>query len=299
MHRADWCPSGCSRLACLSLAILCASCTTPGTWSFPITTPYWCADPGERIGAGALLGPLALVGTAVDFTLLPVTATRDLLFHEPVTDAAAPTVPAEPVTAARPAASGPPRIAATPAPAQAPAPQETGTPTDLDGWHGEFRGLLGARMLSDDFFAPVREQFVLGIEATARPGDSGFALEAGLTAGIGLGDWFTEEVEESHVFDFTAGARYTLFHEDRIRPYIGAGVGVMFINARLDNDDVSGSDHDVALIGYLRSGVDFGISQTLVLGIDVRAAVGPDVDLLGTSVEPDYVMIGLTFGAPW
>jgi hypothetical protein len=212
-------------VSCLLCAGLSCACSTPGTWSLPITTP--CA----------------------------------------------------------PAAS-PPR-----------ALQEAGT----RGEHarGQFRALFGARKLGDSFFESVREQAVLGIEGTLRLPDSDFAPEVALTLGYGMAGGFLEDVEESTSCDLTVGGRYTFFGKEWVRPYVGAGIGVMYVDVDLDNDDVSGSDNGFSMLGYVRGGVDFSISESLLFGVDARAAVGTDVELLGTDARPDYFMVAITLSSPF
>jgi len=156
----------------------------------------------------------------------------------------------------------------------------------------QFSVSLGQRHFTDDdnFWNPNEDQNLLGFEYAAEGSPQGVGWEVGF---IGSND-------ESSL----AGVKWTgrsgeiygglrkSFGEDSVRPYIGGGLSVIHAKWKASGFD----DQDSSLAGYVHGGVDFLVSPTFFIGLDLRALFWSDVDLGPLHGDADYNQAALRFG---
>ena len=154
-------------------------------------------------------------------------------------------------------------------------------------YENRFALYLGQRSLDEDDWEPVEDQLTLGFDYSHEAAGSAIGFEVGLFAS---GD--DEEVAgadvEGPTLELSAGIRKTFAEGSRIRPYLGAGVAV--INAEAE---VGGSDDDTSLAGYAHGGLGYQISDTFVIGVDLRVLFGSDLEIAGVDTDADYGQLAL------
>jgi hypothetical protein len=150
----------------------------------------------------------------------------------------------------------------------------------------QFAIYLGERNLGEDDWAPVEEQGMLGFEYSQDGSSKAIGWEIGLA---GSGD-------DSGPFSGATGEIYgglrASFGSSTVRPYIGGGLS--FIGVEVD---VLGADEDDnSLAGYVHGGVEFLVSPTFFIGLDLRVLFGSEIDIGGVEGDADYGQGALTFG---
>jgi len=109
----------------------------------------------------------------------------------------------------------------------------------------------------------------------------------------------------SHMFDvsFTSYEAYLGLRKDwnygRLIPYLGAGVNCMLV----DVEALGGSDKDIKLGGYAKTGARYQISERWALGAEARYRASEDFEVSdddGNTIEGDLdglsVLVGVTWG---
>lgn len=149
---------------------------------------------------------------------------------------------------------------------------------------------LGSRSFDQDLWSPVEDQGVFMFEYSHQDGPDAFGWEVG--AGFsGDDDDFGGFAMEARTGEVYGGIRKT-FGSETVRPYLGGGLSL--IRAELD---VGGADDsDTSAAAYLHGGVQFLVSPTFFLGIDIRGVFGSSIDLGGVDGDADYGQGALTFG---
>ena len=84
----------------------------------------------------------------------------------------------------------------------------------------------------------------------------------------------------------------------RMRPYLGFGASVMFLNLRgIDEDvDLVFDDDDTTVGGYAKAGILFQVTRTAHVGLEYRHFEGGEVSLDGTDVGTNYDQFLVVFG---
>jgi opacity protein-like surface antigen len=155
---------------------------------------------------------------------------------------------------------------------------------------GQLAIYLGARGLDQGLWSPVEDQGVFGFEYAHQDSPEGFGWEVGLTGSGDEGKFAGLDVR-GRTGEVYGGVR-KFFGTDTVRPYLGGGLSA--IRAELD---VGGSDDsDTSLAAYLHAGVEFLISPTFFLGIDIRGLFGSSIDIGGVNGDADYGQGAFTFG---
>ena len=166
---------------------------------------------------------------------------------------------------------------------------------------------LGFRDLGSDF-GDVDKQPVIGLEIKVQPTErvSPWAIEWGLMFSTDDDTFFDPILGgnvdvDADVFEGYVGGRYTFPLENpKIHPYLGAGLSVINVDFDLDGGPLgSVSDDDTSLAGYIHGGVLFDLSERWFTGVDVRALLGSDLDIFGSSGDADYVQGSAVFGFRW
>jgi opacity protein-like surface antigen len=88
-----------------------------------------------------------------------------------------------------------------------------------------------------------------------------------------------------------AGVRKA-FGNDTVRPYLGGGLSII----RGEVDAAGSDDSDTSAAAYLHAGVEFLISPTFFLGLDIRGLFGSSIDMGGVNGDADYTQGAFTFG---
>jgi hypothetical protein len=146
---------------------------------------------------------------------------------------------------------------------------------------------LGRRNFGDkDFWIPNEKQGAFAVEFAQDSGDS-IGWEVGLAGSTDESGPWTGSTAEVY------GGLRKSFGEDNVRPYIGGGLSL--INAEWELGGVSVGD-DTSLAAYLHGGVQFLVSPTFFLGLDVRTLFGSDVTIAGFDGDADYTQMAVTFG---
>jgi len=177
------------------------------------------------------------------------------------------------------------------APQGAPQAREPGSPPPAQPEH-QFSISLGQRHFTDDtnFWDPNEDQGMIAFE---------FAEESSAQA-IGWEVGFAGSTDESTL----AGTKWTgstgeiygglrkSFGSDSVRPYLGGGLS--FLRARWESSGFD--DDDTTLAAYVHGGIDFLVSQTFFVGLDVRVLFGSDITLGPLDGDADYNQAALRFG---
>ena len=150
---------------------------------------------------------------------------------------------------------------------------------------------LGQRNLDEDDWEPVEEQATFGLEFSRETAGSPVGFEIGLMGSADEADFGGADVEGT-TGELYGGLRKT-FGGDVVRPYVGGGIA--FITAEAEISGV-GSDDDSSPAGYLHGGIDFDVTDSFFLGIDLRFLFASDIEIAGFETDADYVQFALVLG---
>ncbi|MBK8980421.1 MAG: hypothetical protein IPM29_31350 [Planctomycetes bacterium] len=173
------------------------------------------------------------------------------------------------------------------------------------GAGGSFSVLLGARHLDEDYWDPLENQGVLGIEAEFRPGRSPLGIEfGGSVSANSEDDYLNSGIDlAAAIAEFYVGPRLTANTEGSVRPYVGGGVTLLTVAAEgrttLGGVVIDVDDDDASAAAYLHAGLQADLTRGLHLGFDVRGVFGSDITLFGASGDADYIQLALSVGANW
>ena len=165
---------------------------------------------------------------------------------------------------------------------------------------GQFNALVGQRSLEDSApWGELSEQLALGIDFVLGPDDDllqwDWALhyawdETELGQGSSATDATSETVETSLGLLWLAGDRY-----DALVPYLGAGGSLLYVQTEaLAGGAVD--DGDWSFGAYARAGLLVRLNARDHFGIDVRYLAGTDLDIAGSDVGVDALVISLVLG---
>ena len=170
------------------------------------------------------------------------------------------------------------------------------SPEDGSPPRNSFAVVLGQRELSDDA-EPLEDQTALGVEAVFAAA-SGPSVELGFSGssesdllfvpGVGFTD------SEIAVKELYLGIR-TPAPDTPVRPYLGGGI--TFIEGEISfSGAVNGSESDSTIAFYLHTGIQTAIAEHILLGIDLRAVFGAEVEFVGIPFDGDYLQAAATIG---
>ena len=150
----------------------------------------------------------------------------------------------------------------------------------------------GTRSLEEVDWAPLDEQTSFGVEWAHEKPNSMFGFEFGLQIASDDGRVLGIDTEVN-TDEVSAGLRKTLGDpESGMRPYIGAGIALL-------DQEVSAlglSISDDTFAPYAHVGVNFDITESLFVGVDLRSVFGAEFGDFVTDPSGDYVQFGITLG---
>jgi len=164
-----------------------------------------------------------------------------------------------------------------------------------------FSLLIGGRQLDDeDYWEPLEDHGVFGLEVAGPIGEAPFDWEIGLQVS-------TSEEEENdidlaaNIAELYAGVTWNPIRDGRFVPYVGAGLSALTARGE-STDDVGGGhitiwDDDSGLGWYAHAGVRWMATQTFGVGLDYRVLRGTDLELFQDDVDVDYDQLALVFSA--
>lgn len=165
------------------------------------------------------------------------------------------------------------------------APQGAGSPPPAAP-EKQFSLYLGQRSLDSTDWSPVEDQATFGIEFSQESTGSAIGWEVGLAGSSDDSGSITGSTGELY-----GGVRKS-FGSDTVRPYVGGGLS--FINATAEVG--SASEDDSSLAGYVHGGLQFLVSQTFAIGLDIRLLFGSSLTIAGFDTDADYGQAALTVG---
>lgn len=153
----------------------------------------------------------------------------------------------------------------------------------------------------DESFGELDDQVALTLDYCEPMGVDWLRLEGGLHFSYDEGDDTRPGGEEirlkGQTLELSAGVNHS-FLLGRLRPYVGVGGSLLFLNLRGYDDerDALFDDDDATVGGYAKGGILFQVSRTSHVGVEFRHFTGGDVSFDGTDVEADYDQILFVFG---
>jgi len=81
-----------------------------------------------------------------------------------------------------------------------------------------------------------------------------------------------------------------------VRPYLGTGLAVLYVDGRLAQDGRFESNDDLSFGGYVRGGVAVDVRSGGLVGLDLRYVFGTDVSVGQVDTDVDRLVVAVTFG---
>ena len=168
---------------------------------------------------------------------------------------------------------------------------------------------LGEEKLDGGFWKPVDQQPFLGVETAFETkndmvgGEWGISYtndkrETSITVpGVGAADLKVELLTIEGYFGF----HRTFLRDANLRPYIGAGVSVVYYDSQKNTDGVGIHVHDDDEGGwtaglYAHGGISWQCSENVQIGVDLRGLGFTDVNNLGGDGDLDYARFAVFIG---
>lgn len=234
------------------------------------------------------------------------------------------TAPAR-VAAERPVAAVAPAVRTTladpwslfdPAPATTPArlallaPQGPGARFKPQPSLGSTQLKLNQQQLDEDYWRPASKHLGFGLETSFERLDDWVGGEAGFNFAMDDDEGVYVDPEQGNtkiktdmvLVELYGGLHRTFLRESFVRPYVGAGASVFWVQAdqviKPTQGDRSSDEEDEFAFGlYAHGGVSFQVGRNFQLGVDVRVVGLTDVDVLtGPSGDVDYHQISFFLG---
>jgi Outer membrane protein beta-barrel domain len=172
---------------------------------------------------------------------------------------------------------------------------------DSEPMAGNTQFLVGQRYLGD-FWKPLDQQALFGIETDFAPRSSPVRVAF---AAIGSADKrrvttpFYGETGEvgADVAELSAGFLWQPLKKGVVRPYLGAGLSLVYAGIGTDYFDRAESDQSFGFYGNL--GVFFKVGDTFNVGLDGRIVRGTRLTLAGVDGDADYEQLSLLLGFSW
>jgi hypothetical protein len=163
---------------------------------------------------------------------------------------------------------------------------------------GAIHFFLGQKFMDEDDWAPVEDQFEIGIDAAFGGNDWPVWINLGL-----LGSSAQEELGggvevEGSTAEFTAGINKT-WTGGQFRPYVAGGIAFVTVDVETRDESVTIEDgHDAAVGLYLQGGGYWRLGSSFNLGGMLRLTMA-DGDVFGGEFQGGGVHLGLTLGYGW
>jgi hypothetical protein len=158
----------------------------------------------------------------------------------------------------------------------------------------------GLREFEDGGFGRLDSPVLLALDYCEPMGLERVRLEGGLHYTYDEADGFSggQDVRlKGDTFELSAGLNYSYLLQ-RVRPYLGFGGSILFLNLRGIDEDVDAvfDDEDMTAGGYAKAGLLFQVSRTSHVGVELRHFEGGEVSLDGTDLSTNYDQFVLVFG---
>ena len=147
---------------------------------------------------------------------------------------------------------------------------------------------LGGRKLDDDYYSPVEDQGVIGLEYSYEGSNSVIGWELGL-----MGSYDDDLLVNVGVGELYGGVRKTFRRGARFQPYLGAGLSLATVRVE---PLIGGDEQESAVGGYAHGGLAIMLGRSFHLGLDARTLFGTDVTIAGTDTNADYTQLALVLG---
>ena len=160
---------------------------------------------------------------------------------------------------------------------------------------------VGMRSYEDPDYGRLDDQLALALDYCEPMGFDRLRLEGGLHYTHDEADDQRAGGEDVRLsattLELSAGVNWS-FLVGRLRPYVGGGAAVQFLNLRgLDDEaDALFDDDDASFGGYFKAGIALQVSRTSHIGLEARHFEGGDVDLDGTELGTTYDQFLIVFG---
>lgn len=156
---------------------------------------------------------------------------------------------------------------------------------------------VGRRSYGD--LEPVEDQTPVGLAyLMERPGDDfgweiggTFATEDGTQSGTG-GD----EKVSADVYELYAALRRTFDTSGPLRPYLGLGLTLIQVDARISGASGSRSDSDLTTGAFLRGGLRVDFGPRVHVALDARRAFWTGLDVAGQGWDANHDQLALILG---
>ena len=159
---------------------------------------------------------------------------------------------------------------------------------------------VGVRNFEDGALGRLDSPVALALDYCERMGTKNLRLEGGLHYTYDEADGRSggQEVRlKGETCEIAVGLNYG-YLLSRMRPYLGFGASVMFLNLRgIDEDvDLVFDDDDTTVGGYAKAGILFQVTRTAHVGLEYRHFEGGEVSLDGTDLSTNYDQFLVVFG---
>lgn len=178
------------------------------------------------------------------------------------------------------------------------------TPSQVQGPPaGEYRSskldiYLGGRTFHEGDWSPVEDQAAIGMEFVHEGHDAPIGFEVALSGSTKTKEDAVGAIDVTgSTGEISAGVRKTFLKDgSRFHPYIGGGVAL--ITARFEGavSGASAKDDDSSGALYVHGGVEFDLSPSFLIGLDLRFLGGSDIKLLGEDGSADYGQLAFLIG---
>ena len=166
---------------------------------------------------------------------------------------------------------------------------------------GNVQFLVGQRYLGD-YWKPLDRPAMFGVEVDFAPKSS--PVHVAFSA-IGSADkqkvtapYFGETGEVgAGIGELSAGFLWHPLKRGVVRPYLGAGLSLVYAGIGTDYFDRAETDQSFGFYGNL--GIFFKIGDTFNVGLDGRLVRGTKLTLAGVDGDADYEQLSLLLGFSW
>jgi hypothetical protein len=170
---------------------------------------------------------------------------------------------------------------------------------------GTSRLLVGFQDLDEDYWEPSDGYWTVGMETSFERLSDWVGGEGG---------WLFSMQNERDTFGDTVigvdrtqveiyfGLHRTFLREAFLRPYVGAGGSILWVEADQEIGPVGGEyasdeEREFALGAYAHAGVALQLSEAWQIGVDYRALLSTKIDVLaGSEGDADYTLLSVFVG---
>jgi len=160
---------------------------------------------------------------------------------------------------------------------------------------GNLNFSLGQRSLDSNDYEPVDDQTYIGATIDWDNMEWPVNLAGGL--------YFSSEEESIGSTDVTAsiieatfGVMKTWGEGKTMHPFLGGGLGVVRVEAEIDDPLISAKEDDTGAAFYTEGGIYWSLSQAFNLGVSGRFMTAPSIEIAGEDFDTTYFQVGILAG---